>query len=115
MAANDDMVAEQKITNALLEDILAKVTQILNIIAAAPQENRPPQYTGPTDFPNLKVGQAVQLQGTDPDGDVITWTLDPTCADKVSLTQNGLLTANVAFGAPGAPVQITVYLDDGKP
>jgi len=98
-------------TNRLLEAILAKVTQILNVLSENP--NSPPQYTGPTDLQAF-VGHPRQLQGTDVDGDKITWTLDDANKDVADLTSEGLLTMKVASGDGGA-IPVTVYLDDGKP
>jgi hypothetical protein len=91
---------------------LAKVTQILNVIAV--DANDPPQYTGPTTINDLVVGVGRQLVGMDPDGDTIAWTIDPADKDKAELTTAGILTMKVPYGSTGTPAPITVYLDDGK-
>lgn len=93
---------------------VAKVSVALQVVAVA-VANRPPVYTGPNPLPQMTVGVAVQLQGTDPDtGDVITWTADPAHAADVIVTSTGMLTAKIPLGSPGAPKTITVFMDDGK-
>jgi hypothetical protein len=100
-------VGVSEYTNQLLEAILAKVSQILNIIAV--DANAPPQYTGPTTINDLVVGQGRALQGFDPDGDTIIWSIDPADEAKATVTTGGILTAIVPLNGP-----ITVWLDDGK-
>lgn len=88
---------------------MAKVSAVITITAVVP--NAPPQYTGPTELVDLVVGQARALEGFDPDGDQITWSVDPADAAKVSVTPSGALTPLV----PLAGEAVTVWLDDGKP
>jgi hypothetical protein len=86
------------------------------IMVRAVNANSPPQYTGPSTINDLVVGQGRALQGFDPDGDVITWSLtDPVDGQKVSITPQGVLTALVPLGSSDSLVPITVTLDDGKP
>lgn len=89
--------------------IVAKIAIVLTL--AAVQSNAPPQYTGPSSILDLVVGVGRQLQGFDPDGDTIVWSIGPDDAAKVSVTSGGILTAITPMS--GAPV--TVFLDDGKP
>lgn len=89
--------------------ITMKVQAVITLTAVQP--NAPPQYTGPAEIVDLVVGQARALEGFDPDGDAITWSVDPADAAKVSVTPGGALTALV----PLAGEAVTVWLDDGKP
>ena len=73
--------------------------------------NAPPQYTGPLTINDLVVGVGRQLQGFDPDGDTVMWSVDPVDVSKVSVSAQGVLTPLLALD--GAAV--TVWLDDGKP
>lgn len=86
-----------------------KISVVLTLSAVL--SNAPPQYQGPTTITDLVVGVGRQLQAFDPDGDRITWSVDPTDAAKVSLTAGGVLTALV----PLVGEAITIFLDDGKP
>lgn len=104
---NEDIVLEIKRSNQLLEAILAKVAAILNVVAVEP--NAPPQYTGPTDINDLVVGVGRQLEGFDPDGDSITWSLDAADAERATVSPEGVLVMTAPYD--GA---ITVWLDDGK-
>jgi hypothetical protein len=103
--------------NQLTEAILAKLNAVIIVRAVAP--NASPQYTGPAVIDDLVVGVGRALEGFDPDGDQITWSLtNPEAdADQVSLTAQGVLTALVPLGgdasSPGVPIAVT--LDDGKP
>lgn len=106
-------IAEARRTNQLLEEIMAKVQVVINLIAFKP--NSPPQYTGPTTINDLVIGVGRQLQGFDPDGDTITWSVDPAFKDLVDVTPGGILTPKVALGTPEQPQAITIWLDDGKP
>jgi hypothetical protein len=104
---NKDIVLEIRRSNQLLEAILAKVAAILNVIAVEP--NAPPQYTGPTDINDLVVGVGRQLEGFDPDGDSLTWSIDPANAEQGTVSPEGVLVMTTPYD--GA---ITVWLDDGK-
>lgn len=106
-------IAEARRTNQLLEEIMAKVQVVINLIAFKP--NSPPQYTGPTTINDLVIGVGRQLQGFDPDGDTITWSVDPEFEALVEVTPGGVLTAKSALGASGVPQAVTIWLDDGKP
>lgn len=112
-AASVLAIAEARRTNQLLEEIMAKVQVVINLIAVKP--NSPPQYTGPTTINDLVIGVGRQLQGFDPDGDTITWSVDPEFEALVEVTPGGVLTAKSALGASGAPQAVTIWLDDGKP
>lgn len=92
---------------------MAKVAVILNLVASKP--NAPPQYTGPTTINDLVIGVGRQLQGFDPDGDQITWSVDPEFEGLVEVTPGGVLTAKSSLGVGGTPQAVTIYLDDGKP
>jgi hypothetical protein len=113
MGIQEDQLAEARRSNELLEDILAKVTAILNVIGVNP--NQPPQYVGPQ-LVTGTVGVPTQLQGLDGDGDPITWSMD--ASEWATITAGGQLTPSKAspVGTNGVavPQQITVYLDDGK-
>jgi len=101
-----DVVAEQQRSNKLLEAILAKVSAVITVkIDGA---NAPPQFVGPTEVLDGVVGATIGLQGFDPDGDPITWSMDASPLATVSPA--GVL----KFIAPGTGA-ITVHLDDGKP
>lgn len=112
-AASILAIAEAKITNQLLGEIMAKVAVILNLVASKP--NAPPQYTGPTTINDLVIGVGRQLQGFDPDGDTIAWSVDPEFKELVDITPGGVLTAKTALGTAGTPQAVTIWLDDGKP
>ena len=73
--------------------------------------NAPPQYTGPAIINDLVVGVGRQLQGFDPDGDTVMWSVDPADVTKVSMSVQGVLTPLLALDA----IPVTVWLDDGKP
>lgn len=88
---------------------MAKISVALTLTAV--QANAPPQYTGPLTINDLVVGQGRALQGFDPDGDVIIWSVDPAFASQVTVSPAGVLTALV----PLTGVAVTVFLDDGKP
>lgn len=107
------LIAETKRTNQLLEEIMAKVQVVINLIAVKP--NSPPQYTGPTTINDLVIGVGRQLQGFDPDGDAIAWSVDPEFKELVDITPGGVLTAKTALGVAGAPQAVTIWLDDGRP
>ena len=92
----------------LLEDIL-KTLKVIAIGAVLP--NAPPQYTGPDTINDLVVGTGRPLQGMDPDGDNLTWSIDPANAAQASVSAGGVLTAKIPLPANTA---ITVILDDGK-
>lgn len=89
-------------------DIMAKVAAVIKIIAVPP--NAPPQYTGPSEIKDAVVGKTIALEGFDPDGDQITWTVDPADVKKVSVTPGGVLTPLVVLDEEA----VTVWLDDGK-
>ena len=89
-------------------EITMKVKAVITISAVNP--NAPPQYTGPSKIVDLVVGTGRALQGFDPDNDVITWSVDPTNAEQVSVSPEGILTALV----PLKGAAITVWLDDGR-
>ena len=108
MAILEDIYAEIQRSNVLLEDLVAKVAQIITIIAVP--ANAPPQYTGPTLLNDLVVGSGYALEGFDPDGDPITWSIDEQDAAKASVTPAGVLTPLI----PLDEVAVTIYLDDGK-
>jgi len=91
---------------------VARVPVVLNVIAV--NTNAPPQYTGPNEINDLVVGAGRQLQAFDPDGDLITWSVDPANDQQVSVSPAGVLTALMPLGAGGAPIAITVWMDDGK-
>lgn len=112
-AASVLAIAEARRTNQLLEEIMAKVQVVINLIAVKP--NAPPQYTGPTTIKDLVIGVGRQLEGFDPDGDPVAWSVDPEFAALVDVTPAGVLTAKTALGANGQPQAVTIYLDDGKP
>lgn len=105
----EQLLAEVRRGNDLAEAILAKVSAVITVRAVG--ANAPPQYTGPTSLLDLVVGQGRALQGFDPDGDAIAWSVDPADAAKVGVTAGGVLTPLV----PLADVAVTVWLDDGKP
>lgn len=105
-------IAESKITNQLLEVIVAKIQVVINLVAVKP--NAPPQYTGPTTINDLIVGVGRQLVGFDADGDAITWSVDPEFEALVEVTPGGVLTAKVPLGTDGKPQAVTIWLDDGK-
>jgi hypothetical protein len=116
MATLDDILGAISRSNQLLEAILAKVSQILSVISSQP--NGPPVYTGPTSFA-ATVGVPFQLEGSDPDGDVIIWGAGPGQEAVATVNTAGQLVMLVpsqkdANGNP-IPIQVTVTLDDGKP
>lgn len=88
--------------------VMAKVAAVIKITAVNP--NAPPQYTGPTTIADAVVGQGLALQGFDPDNDPITWSVDPTNKEQVSVSPAGVLTPLVPLNGEA----ITVWLDDGK-
>jgi hypothetical protein len=88
---------------------VAKVAFVLTLTAV--DANDDPQYTGPEVINDLVIGVGEQLQGFDPDGDTITWSVDPAHADKVTISPSGVLTALVPLDAAA----ITGYMDDGTP
>jgi len=87
---------------------MPKVAVGITISAVAP--NAPPQYTGPTTINDLVVGVGRQLEGFDPDGDLVTWSIDPADASVASVSPAGVLEALAATQDHA----ITVWLDDGK-
>jgi hypothetical protein len=91
---------------------MAKIAVVIDVVAVA--QNAPPQYTGPELINDLVVGAGRQLQGFDPDGDPIVWSVDPAHEADVTVSPAGVLTAKHPLGAQGSPVAITVYMDDGK-
>lgn len=101
----DGATLEWKVTDREGTEMAIK-TQVINVVIVRP--NDPPQYTGPTTINDLVVGVTRQLQGMDPDGDQITWTMDPS--PLATISTSGVLTPTQA--GTGA---ITVHLDDGKP
>jgi len=109
--------AEVRRGNSPTGELMAKVQAVINVVAVAPNAN--PQYTGPASINDLVVGQGRQLQGFDPDGDPITWSVAAADAGKVSISPVGIVTALVPLGdnaaTPPVLVPITVELDDGKP
>lgn len=111
-AASVLAIAEARRTNQLLEEIMAKVQVVINLIAVKP--NSPPQYTGPTTINDLVIGVGRQLVGFDADGDAITWSVDPEFEALVEVTPGGVLTAKVPLGTDGKPQAVTIWLDDGK-
>lgn len=108
MGIVEDMLVELRRSNQLAEAILAKVSAVITVRAVQP--NAAPQYTGPTAMLDLVVGQARALEGFDPDGDAITWSVDPASADKVAVTPGGALTPLVPLNDEA----VTIWLDDGK-
>lgn len=104
----ESILAEIRRGNEISEAILAKVSAVITVRAVQP--NSAPQYTGPTSMLDLVVGQARALEGFDPDGDQITWSVDPASASKVSVTPGGALTPLVPLNDEA----VTVWLDDGK-
>jgi hypothetical protein len=114
----EQILVEIRRGNAITEEILMKLNTV--IMVRAVNANAPPQYTGPSSIGDLVVGVGRALQGFDPDGDVIRWSLTnpETDGQKVSVTPEGVLTALVPLGSSAAPstlVAISVTLDDGKP
>ena len=87
---------------------MAKVAIVVTITAVNP--NGPPQYTGPEVIDDLVVGVGRQLDGFDPDGDAIAWSIDPNDESFASVSSSGVLIAK----APTEGRAITVWLDDGK-
>jgi len=100
-----DVVAEQQRSNELLGAILAKVSAVINVTVVA--GNAPPQFIGPLEIKDGVVGKTRALQGFDPDGDPIVWSMDQS--NLATISPSGVLT----FVAPGTGA-ITVHLDDGK-
>jgi len=88
---------------------MSKVAVGITITAVNP--NAPPQYTGPDVINDLVVNVGRQLEGFDPDGDIVTWSIDPADASVASVSPAGVLEAL----APTADHAITVWMDDGKP
>jgi hypothetical protein len=108
------IVAELQKLNQTTRDILMAITTQV-IAVKIVDANSPPQYTGPTTL-NAVTAVPVQLQGMDPDGDPIKWTVDAN--QYATITQGGLLSPLKATpkDAQGnaLPVNITIHLDDGK-
>lgn len=89
-------------------EVVGRVATVITLTAVP--ANAPPQYTGPSVINDLVVGQGRALQGFDPDGDVIRWSIDPADAARASVSADGVLVAL----EPLANVAVTVWLDDGK-
>jgi len=87
---------------------MSKVAVVITITAVQP--NAPPQYTGPDIIDDLVVGVGRQLDGFDPDGDTVQWSIDPADEAFATVSASGVLTAL----APSEARAITVWLDDGK-
>lgn len=94
--------------NSTEGEIVAKVSAVITLTAVP--ANAPPQYTGPASINDLVVGVGRQLQGFDPDGDTITWSVAAADATKISVSAGGVLTAL----QPLSNAAVTIELDDGK-
>ena len=100
---------------ALLQEGIMFTDVILNVTVVAP--NDPPQYNGPSAWPNQQFPQAQVVGGSldlgqfisDPNGDPVTVT-NRDGNPAFSVTAQGVIT----WLAPIANGQIVLRLDDGR-
>lgn len=106
-AISVDVVGALLLINQSIKELtVAITTQVIHVKVVA--ANAPPQYTGPEDLGTQVQNSTLALEGMDPDGDPLTWSVEP----------NALATCNAAgvltFTGVGEG-DITVKIDDGKP
>src|SRR5215470_1112393 len=76
-----------------------------------PPTNQRPHYDGPSSLQwDAQPWNAVQLQGSDPDGDPLTWSIDPGDAAYASVSASGMIAPLVAMEAH----PVTVWISDGR-
>src|SRR5215470_1813032 len=76
-----------------------------------PPTNQRPHYDGPSSLQwDAQPWNAVQLQGSDPDGDPLTWSIDPGDAAYASVSAGGMIAPLQAMEAH----PVTVWISDGR-